>query len=203
MGGARLSRRAPRRPGNPRDAALSDPRMLPSFDPPACPATRPETELVVVVWKAEFALGVYEEGALLTGPDGAPACFPVALGAEPAGGKRERGDERTPEGEFRITHRNPRSAFTLSLGLDYPRAQDAVAAFAEGRIGAEVRDRVVAADVAGRMPPRDTPLGGDIFLHGGGAAPRDWTDGCVALDDDAIRWLYAKAGPGTRVLVLP
>lgn len=189
--------------GNPRRAALSDVLMLPAPDPPDCPATRPEKELVVVVWKADFALGVYEGGALIAGPDGAPACFPVALGAAPRGDKRQRGDERTPEGEFRITHRNPRSAFTLSLGLDYPSARYAVAAFAEGRISEDVRDRVVAAAAAGQRPPRDTPLGGDIFVHGGGAWPRDWTDGCVALDDDAIRWLYAKVAPGTRVLVLP
>ena len=50
--------------------------------------------------------------------------YPIALGFSPTGDKLREGDGRTPEGLFRIDRKNPGSAFTLSLGLDYPQAKD-------------------------------------------------------------------------------
>lgn len=167
--------------------------------PLACPEPPVAAGLVVVVDKSDFALAVYRDGALLTLPDGRAACVPIALGAEPVGDKQERGDERTPTGTFRITHKNPKSAFHLSLGLDYPQARHAEAGHRAGRIDAATRDRVVAADRAGGMPVRDSRLGGDIYLHGGGASPNSWTDGCIAVENDVMDWLFATARPGTRV----
>jgi murein L,D-transpeptidase YafK len=168
-----------------------------------CPTLVPDQGFVVVVDKSDFALGVYRDGALVSGPDGSPACFPIALGAEPVGDKQRVGDERTPEGTFRVTHRNPRSAFHLSLGLSYPDVAHADRALASGLIDDETHARVVAADRTGRMPVRSTRLGGDIYIHGGGPSPRWWTDGCVAVSNDVMDWLFAEAGPGTRVRIQP
>src|SRR5688572_12708980 len=126
-----------------------------------CPDTFAATALTIVVWKSSFELGVYRDGQLLVA-EGAPACFPVALGADPEGDKQKRGDERTPEGELRITHRNPASSFHLSLGLNYPTRRHADVGYAAGLVSAATRDRVKAADAPGRMPARDTALGGDI-----------------------------------------
>src|SRR5688500_7905453 len=39
----------------------------------------------------------------------------IRLGDEPVGAKRQQGDERTPEGTYRISDRNPNSRFHLSL----------------------------------------------------------------------------------------
>ncbi len=52
------------------------------------------------------------------------------------------------------------------------------------------------------MPPRDTALGGDIYLHGGGSVPDDWTDGCVAVSNEHIDLLYAWARPGVAVVIV-
>jgi len=171
---------------------------------PVCPDVddRLPPGVVVVVDKSELRLGVYRDGRLLA-YEGAPACFPVALGAAPEGDKRARGDERTPEGWFRVTHRNPQSSFHLSLGLSYPTTRHAELALAEGRIDRATRDRVVVSDRPGRMPARDTALGGDIYLHGGGSWPSWWTDGCVAVSNPHIEWIYATVGPGDAVWVLP
>jgi murein L,D-transpeptidase YafK len=166
----------------------------------SCPDAPEPSGLVVLVDKSDLRLAVFQDGAPLPGPDGA-TCFPVALGGVPTGTKERRGDERTPTGTFRITHKNPNSSFHLSLGLDYPRAQDAEAGFAAGIIDARTRDRVVAVARAGGMPVRDTALGGDIYLHGGGAEPSNWTDGCVGMDDNVIDWLYVTVKPGTRVII--
>lgn len=171
---------------------------------PTCVALRADVPpgIVVVVEKAELRLGVYRDHALMAADDG-PACFSVALGAAPAGDKQARGDEHTPEGAFRITHKNPASSFHLSLGLNYPTARHADAALARGAIDRATHDRIVAADRPGRMPARDTALGGDIYLHGGGSFPAWWTDGCVAMSNDHITWLYGVVSPGTVVWILP
>lgn len=153
---------------------------------------------MILVDKSDRRLAAYQNGALAPSPLG-PACFPIALGAAPAGDKERRGDERTPVGERRVTHKNPVSSYHLSLGLDYPNRADAARALADGRIDAATHDRIVAADRPGQPSRRDTPIGGDIFLHGGGTSPADWTDGCIAVDNAVIDWLFEVVGPGTRV----
>ncbi|MBR3502695.1 MAG: L,D-transpeptidase [Clostridia bacterium] len=135
--------------------------------------------------------------------DGAPArVFPVSLGRAPVGPKRAEGDMKTPEGRYFVCTRNDRSKYRLALGLSYPSAADARLAFAEGRIDAATRDAVIRAEAEGRRPPWDTPLGGFIMIHGGGAT-EDWTAGCVALDDEAIDALYPLVPLGAPVDILP
>jgi murein L,D-transpeptidase YafK len=165
-----------------------------------CPAPPDEAGLVVLVDKSDFVLALFRDRVPVAAPGGS-ACFAAALGGSPVGDKVLRGDERTPVGVFRVTNKNPTSSFHLSLGLSYPTARHAETAFAAGTIDAATRDRIVKADVPGRMPARDTALGGDIYLHGGGAVPRNWTDGCVGIDDDEIEWLYAAVATGTRVVI--
>ncbi|MCW1931212.1 L,D-transpeptidase family protein [Pararhodobacter zhoushanensis] len=106
--------------------------------------------------------------------------FDIALGQNPLGHKLQRGDLRTPEGVYTIDRRNPNSAFHLSLGIDYPNAQDRARAQAEGR-----------------------DPGGDIFIHGHGTRRRqgDWTDGCVAVTNRQIEQIYAMVRDGTRVVI--
>lgn len=98
--------------------------------------------------------------------------YRVALGFTPEGHKEERGDGRTPEGEYRIAIRNPRSQFHLSLGISYPSADD-----------------IARAAKLGRDP------GGDIFIHGHPNDPRasiegDWTAGCIAVTNEEMREIW-------------
>ena len=46
--------------------------------------------------------------------------YRISLGDAPTGHKRQQGDERTPEGDYRITYRNAQSRFHLSLRVSYP-----------------------------------------------------------------------------------
>jgi murein L,D-transpeptidase YafK len=132
---------------------------------------------------------------------------PVGLGPKPLGAKCAEGDGRTPEGEYRICTRNSRSRYTLFLGLSYPAPADAQAAFARGDIAQAALTAILAAHHAGRRPPWDTALGGEIGIHGGGVpqnnALADNTAGCIALLDGDIRRLWALAPLGTRVVIRP
>ncbi len=113
--------------------------------------------------------------------------YRIALGFAPDGDKTRQGDGRTPEGRFRINRRNAASAYHLSLGLDYPRAED----------------RARAA--AGGYDP-----GGDIFIHGqpnalgdGYKVKGDWTAGCIALTNAEMREVWAVTSTGTTVEIRP
>ena len=126
----------------------------------------------------------------------------VALGQDPGGHKQREGDRRTPEGDYYICTRNDQSRFHLFLGLSYPGLEDAEAGFRDGRITREERDEIAAAIRGRRQPPWKTPLGGEVGIHGKGAG-RDWTLGCVALDDAGIEVLWKHCPLGTPVRIEP
>jgi|JI10StandDraft_1071094.scaffolds.fasta_scaffold96440_4 murein L,D-transpeptidase YafK len=141
-------------------------------------------------------------------PGGGLRRFPIALSREPIGAKRRRGDQRIPEGAYRIAGPARTSRFHLFLPIDYPSPADADRGLAEGSLSRAEFQRIHAAHAAGRMPPQDTALGGLLGFHGEGARWRgdldlDWTEGCVAVEDETIRWLAQHAKRGTPVSILP
>ncbi|MDO5705416.1 MAG: L,D-transpeptidase family protein, partial [Paracoccus sp. (in: a-proteobacteria)] len=107
--------------------------------------------------------------------------YDVELGNQPVGAKRFEGDGKTPEGVYFIDRFNPRSSYHLSVGVSYPNPQDT--AFAES------------------MGFR---AGSDIFIHGRGAEgasaraarKKDWTAGCIAVEDSEIEEIFAMLRPG-------
>lgn len=113
--------------------------------------------------------------------------YRVALGFTPQGDKTHEGDGKTPLGFYRIDRRNQNSAYFLSLGIDYPRA-----------------DQRRQAKAQGRDP------GGDIFIHGqpnSRTDPKplshDWTAGCVAVSNAEIEEIWRHVALGTVVEIRP
>jgi murein L,D-transpeptidase YafK len=183
---------------------IPQPELLP--EPPPTPAPDPrklacDVATRIEVRKRERVLEARcENGALRT--------FAIALSRNPEGGKRTRGDERTPEGDYRIAGEARPSRFHLFIAIDYPSPADAERALAERRITAREHGEILGAHAAGRMPPQETPLGGRLGLHGEGQRWRgdldlDWTEGCIALSNEAIEWLARHAPPGTPIRILP
>jgi murein L,D-transpeptidase YafK len=156
----------------------------------------PLQELRIVVKKGERRLYLYE------GPERLVKTYRIALGAQPAGPKTEEGDGATPEGEYYVTHGNPKSKFHLSLGLSYPNVADADRGAARGVITSAEQQTIAAAIRQHERPPQHTRLGGDVFVHGGGTTS-DWTAGCIALADEDIDELFTRVPVRTRVTILP
>jgi len=140
---------------------------------------------------------------------GAEVRLSVALGREPRGPKRAAGDQRTPEGRYRISGEPRESRFHRFIPIDYPSLEEARRALRGGRIDPGDFDRIAAAHRRGETPPADTPLGGDIGLHGegerwqGDSRHLDWTYGCPATTDDGIEFLAERVRPGTPVEIHP
>jgi murein L,D-transpeptidase YafK len=149
----------------------------------------------IVVLKSERRLELYDEDLLI-------GAYPIALGREPAGDKKAEGDGRTPEGNYYICTRNEQSRFYLSMGISYPNVEDAEEALDSGTIDSETYDRISRAAKDRSKPPWDTPLGGEIMIHGMGSY-KDWTEGCVAVNNDVMDLLFTLCPLGTPVFMKP
>lgn len=130
---------------------------------------------IIVVYKHQRVMEIYGEGKLIKK-------WPISLGFSPRGHKIIQGDGRTPEGFYKIGYKNSNSRFYLSLGLNYPRPVD--------------QQRADALDIE---------AGGHIMIHGQGNSPRkgDWTEGCIALNNQQIAELWPMVAEGTAVMIFP
>jgi murein L,D-transpeptidase YafK len=191
-------------------ALVACPRPPPPEPPPppeAAPAPAPAPTPCLrigrlVAHKEERLLEIQCEGGFVFS-------VPAAFGRGDPGAKREAGDQRTPEGEYRISGTARASRFHRFVPIDYPSVADADAAFADGRISGADHARIVSAHGRGEMPPQDTALGGLLGLHGEGARWRgetralDWTDGCIGLADRDVEFVAEHAAVGTPVEIRP
>ncbi len=170
---------------------------LATATPPALSEPLPEQVVSprIVVRKARRELLLFSGERLLK-------TYRAALGFNPVPPKARQGDGATPEGRYVVCRKNPRSRFLLSLGLSYPNAHDADRGLSAGLIDRRQHRRIVESARNGTCPPWETPLGGEIFIHGRGSAT-DWTWGCVALDDDDVRELFPRIPVGTPVVIEP
>lgn len=136
----------------------------------------PEVTRVLIYKESRTMYLMHHEEVLKT--------YEVGLGFEPLGHKEIKGDGKTPEGDYRVDRRNPNSEFHLSIGINYPNAED----------------RAYAKSI-GKNP------GGDIFIHGRPWKYRkggdDWTAGCVAVTNDEMEEVYSMIRTGTLVSIYP
>ena len=136
----------------------------------------------IVVHKRAHVMEVYGDDRLLRR-------LRVSLGSGGLGPEGRRGGRLVPEGAYVIDGANPYSGYHLSLHISYP-----------------TRAQVRVAAARGVRP------GGAVMIHGlpnGVAMKRsadgygDWTDGCIALSDAEIEWLWDRVPNATPILILP
>lgn len=134
----------------------------------------------IVVFKSERKMHIYKEKKLLKS-------YNISLGDNPVGHKEKEGDEKTPEGLYTISGRNPNSKYHLSLRISYPNQRDKMNALSNG------------------FSP-----GGDIMIHGlpnttgflkGYFVQRDWTNGCIAVMNEEIEELWSAVEDGTPIFI--
>ncbi len=145
-------------------------------------ASSRSTGIALVVIKEKHRLDVYKNGRLAQS-------FPVDLGANSVSQKERAGDRATPEGLYRITRKKGRGAtkYGLALLLNYPNEED--------------RRRFAEMKAHGQLTRR-TGIGGLIEIHGTGGRGYDWTDGCIAPNDENMERLYHEAMIGTVVAIV-
>ena len=115
--------------------------------------------------------------------------YQISLGKNPAGPKEKEGDKKTPEGKYILDWRNPNSKYHLSIHISYPNNDDKRKAALNG------------------VNP-----GGEIMIHG---CPNglgwnwkyykvnDWTDGCIAVNNEEIEEIWNVVKNGTEIEIFP
>tara|TARA_B100001989_G_scaffold160646_1_gene115200 strand:+ start:3790 stop:4278 length:489 start_codon:yes stop_codon:yes gene_type:complete len=113
--------------------------------------------------------------------------FSISLGFEPLGKKVKKGDGKTPEGLYYIEKKIQDSSFYLALQISYPNPWD-------------IR----------RALSLNTHPGGQIMIHGFPNSGydksfhnkyNDWTEGCVAVKNNEMDFLWKKVNIGTPVFI--
>ena len=141
----------------------------------------------IVIEKARRRLTLLDDAA------GEMLRCPIGLGRCPIGTKNRKGDGKTPEGMYFVCLKK-QGKYGPALGVSYPNGADAARTGADAALAACIRAR----EAAGERPPWGTALGGEIYIHGGGAE-RDWTAGCIALSDADAERLYQLTPLGTAI----
>jgi len=115
--------------------------------------------------------------------------YTADLGKNGVFDKSYRGDHATPEGKYKIVKKKGagQSKYYKALLLNYPNEQD-------------IRD-FRRARARGLIIPRSR-LGGLIEIHGDGGKDKNWTEGCVALDNHDMDDLYSRVDVGTPVTIV-
>ena len=146
------------------------------------PTTAMPTADRVVVYKGERKM-------LLMHGDSILRTYKISLGLNPIGHKERAGDFRTPEGNYRLSRRNPRSDFFLSIQVSYPNDADMKHARRNG-----------------------WDSGGSIMIHG---LPNqlkhtptyytssDWTDGCIAVSNSDMLEIWLLTADNAPIEILP
>lgn len=136
----------------------------------------------LVVYKSKRRMMAYSNGQLVR-------TYRISLGDTPVGDKRQEGDEKTPEGSYRISGKGLMPNYHKHLRISYPDSEDK----REARL-------------AGRDP------GGGILIHGlqhrfsfVGKFHRwyDWTNGCIAVTDEEVAELEKAVKVGTPIEIHP
>ena len=136
----------------------------------------------ILVLKAQRTMYLYKKDKIV-------GMIPVSLGKNPVGHKQEKGDFRTPEGEFFIHRKLCSPKYYRSLCISYPRPED-----------------IQSAQERGVNP------GGDITIHaqpkwnadGRGDAytlSQNWTEGCVAVTNAVMEELWYAVREGVPVTI--
>ena len=159
------------------------------------PALLQLKEAKIVIRKKERKLLLYDAGKLIK-------IYKIALGFEPVGDKLREGDGKTPVGEFFVAVKNPKSKYFLSLGLSYPTLKHAASGVNVELIPQIEYEEIIKAHREKRLPNQKTALGGEIYIHGGGTL-WDWTEGCIALENEDVKEIFAVVQIGTAVLIEP
>lgn len=136
----------------------------------------------IVVIKKDRKMYLYKDGEIEDE-------IPVSLGKNPVGHKQQQGDNRTPEGEFFIHRKLCSPQYYRSLCISYPRPEDIASAEARGV-------NPGGAITIHAQPPWNADGKADDYT-----LSRNWTQGCVAVTNDAMSKLWYAVREGVPVTI--
>lgn len=144
----------------------------------------------IIIYKQQHLLEIYANDYKLKS-------YSISLG-DFIGNKEREGDQKTPEGTYYVSQKNPNSKFYKALLVSYPSPEDAQRGESNGLISIVEKEKIQRAQHDCQIPSQTTTLGGFIEIHGGvdERSEQDWTYGCAALKNADITEIYDYAQEG-------
>lgn len=144
--------------------------------------SRKKKEYVIIVDKFAKTCKIYYTGKLRS-------TFEVELGPNWIGDKRHQGDNATPEGKYMVTKKlaGRDTKYYKALLLNYPNEED------RKRFNEEIKNGTL---------PKSSDIGGLIEIHGEGGKGFNWTNGCIALNNNNMDVVFKSSSVGTPVIVI-
>ncbi|OIP77818.1 MAG: hypothetical protein AUK48_02985 [Oscillatoriales cyanobacterium CG2_30_44_21] len=144
--------------------------------------------IAILVEKSKYRLTIYYQKKPIK-------AYAIALGGNPKDDKLRQGDQRTPEGMFKVRELYYHSQWSKFIWLDYPNQSS--------------WRKFLAAKARGDIKKTDS-IGGEIGIHGVEKGQDwlidrqiNWTLGCISLKNKDIDEIYSLLQRGTSIEILP
>jgi len=135
----------------------------------------------IVVNKSEHRMYVYKNGSVIK-------TFPVSLGSS-AGRKLAQGDFKTPVGRYTILDKRCHPIKYRAMTISYPNAEDRARA---AKAGVNPGSMITIHG----QPHWNADGHGDSYT-----LSHDWTNGCIALTNSDLDWLWGSVRVGTPIII--
>lgn len=166
-------------------------------------------ENILLAIKTDYQMHHYKKGVL-------HKTYEIALSQNPQGHKDQQGDNRLPEGQYRIIQKS-RGPFggnvaeyfgTGWMRINYPNNFDAALGLSKKYISKSEYNKIVAANNAGKEPSKHTKLGGGIGIHGWKGewsltGDRNLTWGCISMLNSDLNTFYTEVPLQTPIIIWP
>ena len=139
----------------------------------------------VVVKKSTRMLYLFKEGKIYKK-------YHVTLGRTPLGAKEFEGDMKTPEGTYLIDWRQASPQYYKSLHISYPNKTQK--AYAE-KLGVSAGSMIM---LHGTPPSWSLSPYGDWMN-----TLLDWTEGCIAMNNDDMDEVWERTTNHTPIMIIP
>ncbi|MDD5405335.1 MAG: L,D-transpeptidase family protein [Sulfurovaceae bacterium] len=135
----------------------------------------------IVVYKSKKVMYLYKQGKVIQE-------YKISLGKNGLKGhKLSQGDYKTPEGEYCILSKKCDPRLYRSMLISYPDAQDIARSKSKGLNPGGL------VTIHGQ-PKWNSDGRGDAYT-----LQHDWTEGCIAVPNKAIDFLWSAVTPGVKV----
>jgi murein L,D-transpeptidase YafK len=157
----------------------------------------------IIIDRKTFTLSLYEDTVFVKS-------YRASFGRNLRAPKIRANDNATPVGEYQICDIDTAHVYHKFFKLNYPNLNDASEGFRRGLVDQQEFDRLRFEFYYEDCPKLNTPLGGNMGIHGIGRLNYifknlpfvyNWTDGSIALSNEHIDEIYSVINKGTKVVI--
>lgn len=161
------------------------------------------SDVNIIIERKTFTLSLYEDTVLIKN-------YRTNFGKNLGEPKSLANDGATPVGEYKICSIDTSGKYHKNLIINYPNLHDASEAMRKGLITQQIFDKLKFEFYYSGCTDSSTVLGGNIGIHGIGEYNfifknlpfvYNWTDGSIAVSNEAIDEIYSVIKKGTKVVI--